>query len=60
MANRNRPLHLASPFLAILAMSGCGWSFGPGQVEPPEMHRQFSRTVDIQTGVILGDLARAR
>lgn len=43
----------------ILPATACTWGFGGGSDVPP-MHRQFSRTVDIQTGVVLGDLDRAR
>ena len=49
------------PFLAGLVLStGCMWGMGGGQEEVPPMHRNFSRTVDIQTGVVQGDLERAR
>lgn len=60
MDNNNRRLALNTPLLTLLALTGCSWGFGPGEAEPPEMHRQFSRTVDIQTGVVVGDLARAQ
>ena len=32
---------------SALAVQGCSWELGHGEVEPPEMHRQFSRTVEI-------------
>jgi cytochrome c553 len=60
MDNNPPPLALRFSFLTLLALTGCSWGFGPGEAEPPEMHRQFSRTVDIQTGVVVGDLARAQ
>jgi cytochrome c553 len=39
---------------------GCTWGFGGGNRDVPEMHRNLSRTVDIQTGVVQGDLDRAK
>lgn len=60
MTTRNRALTLLSTLLAPMILGGCSWGFGPGKAEAPEMHRQFSQTVDIQTGVILGDLDQAR
>lgn len=51
---------LAALLVSALVATGCSWGFGPGEAEPPEMHRQFSRTVEIQTAVIQGDLERAR
>jgi cytochrome c553 len=53
-------LKLPILLLFALTVSGCSWGFGHGEVEPPEMHRQFSRTVELQTAVIQGDLGRAR
>lgn len=60
MEKRTRPLSLTTVSLAILMAAGCSWGFGPGETEVPEMHRQLSRTVDIQSGIVLGDVQRAR
>ncbi len=46
--------------LSLLALVGCTWGFGGEEPSVTDMHRQLSRTVDIQTGVVLGDLTRAR
>jgi cytochrome c553 len=52
---------IATPlFISLMLLSGCTWGVGGGDGDIPEMHRNLSRTVDIQTGVIEGDLARAR
>jgi cytochrome c553 len=45
--------------LAALAMGGCTWGFG-GREDVPEMHQKFSRTFDLQTGLVRGDLPRAQ
>jgi len=51
---------VAPTLLAGLVLStGCTWAKGGGQEEVPAMHRNFSRMVDIQTGVVQGDLERA-
>lgn len=49
----------AAPVLLLLGAGGCTWGLGFGESETTEMHRHFSRTVDIQTGVVVGDLERA-
>ena len=52
---------VAPSLLAGLVLStGCTWGMGGGQEEVTGMHGNFSRTVDIQTGVVQGDLERAR
>jgi cytochrome c553 len=52
---------VAIPLLvALMSLNGCTWGSGGRKAEVPEMHRNFSRTVDIQTGVIEGDLERSR
>ena len=48
---------ILSSILALAA--GCTWGLG-GEEDVPVMHRQFSRTVDIQTGVVQSDLERAK
>ena len=50
---------IAVPLLGMLLVGGCTWGFG-GREEIPEMHRNLSKTVDIQTAVVQGDLERAR
>lgn len=39
---------------------GCSWGPGWNQADVPEMHRNLSRTVDIQTAVVQGDLQKAQ
>ena len=53
-------VRLPSLLLGTLVVGGCSWTFGSGQGEPPEMHKNLSRTFDIQTGVVEGDLDRAQ
>lgn len=60
MKSSIRPIILAILSMFLLLPAGCTWSFGNHESETNEMHRRFSRTVDIQTGVVLGDLSRAR
>ena len=50
----------AALLFAITNAAGCSWGAGGGQTETTPMHGRFSRTVDIQTGVVLGNLDRAR
>jgi len=51
----------AMPLLVGLALAnGCTWGVGGGEEGLPEMHRNLSRTVDIQTGFIEGDFERSR
>ncbi len=54
-----RPIAALGLSLVLLLTAGCSWGFERWNLETTEMHRQLSRTVDIQTGVILGDLDRA-
>lgn len=51
-----RPL-VVPLLLASLSAGGCTWGV---ERDIPEMHRNLSKTVDIQTGVVQGDLERAR
>jgi len=54
-------LKVAIPLLVgLIFLNGCTWGSGGGKAGIPEMHRNFSRTVDIQTAVIVGDLEKAR
>lgn len=43
----------------LLFPVGCTWGLGGGGETPP-MHRSFSRSVDIQTGLVQGDLDQIR
>jgi cytochrome c553 len=43
-----------------MLVSGCTWGLGRGNEDIPEMHRNLSKTVDIQTGVVQGDLEKAQ
>jgi len=45
---------------SLILAGGCAWGAGGGEEDVPAMHRNFSRTVDIQTGIVQGDLERAR
>jgi len=60
MSGSNRPIAMTALALVFLVPSACTWSFGTPEPETTEMHQRFSRTVDIQTGVVLGDLGRAQ
>ncbi|MGW8268278.1 MAG: hypothetical protein ACWGSQ_18065 [Longimicrobiales bacterium] len=64
MTRQNRRRTAVAAFAALLlagiVAAGCSWSTGRGQTETTPMHGRFSRTVDIQTGVVLGDLERAK
>jgi cytochrome c553 len=57
LLNRKNPFSLLG---VILVAGGCTWGMGGGAREVPEMHQNLSRTVDIQTGVVQGDLSRVR
>jgi cytochrome c553 len=58
--NRNtKPARIAVPLLGMLLVGGCTWGFGGGE-DIPAMHRNLSKTVDIQTGVVQGDLEKAQ
>ncbi|MBT8396772.1 MAG: hypothetical protein HKO65_16190 [Gemmatimonadetes bacterium] len=48
------------PLLTSLMVVGCTWGFGTPGGDIPEMHRNLSKTVDIQTGVVQGDLEKAK
>lgn len=48
------------PVLGLLLVGGCSWGSGPSDRDIPEMHRKFSRTFDIQTGIVEGDLQRVK
>jgi mono/diheme cytochrome c family protein len=54
--------HKGGSFLALatLLVGSCTWGLGSGGEDTPAMHRDLSKTVDIQTAVIQGDLDRAR
>lgn len=64
MTRQDRRKTHAAAFAALLFASivaaGCSWNTGRGQTETTPMHERFSRTVDIQTGIVLGDLERAK
>jgi cytochrome c556 len=44
----------------MMLVSGCTWGLGRGDEDIPEMHRNLSKTVDIQTSVVQGDLEKAQ
>lgn len=46
--------------MLLWVVGGCSWGVQENSGEIPAMHRNLSRTVDIQTGVILGDLEQAQ
>ncbi len=46
--------------LGLLMAGGCSWGFGGGSPDIPEMHKDFSRTADIQTAVVQGRMDRAQ
>lgn len=51
----------ATPLLlGMMLVSGCTWGLGRGDEDIPEMHRNLFKTVDIQTGVVQGDLKKAQ
>jgi hypothetical protein len=60
MRNDTAPARLAIPLLGMLLVGGCTWGFGGGEGDIPAMHRNLSKTVDIQTGVVQGDLEKAQ
>lgn len=56
-----RRLAAPTPLLLVPFMvGGCAWAFGSRGGDLPEMHQRFSRTFDIQTGLIHGDLEQVR
>ena len=60
MSSFFRPRGSAFLALAMFLVSSCTWGLGRGSQDTPEMHRDFSKTVDIQTAIIQGDLDRAK
>jgi cytochrome c553 len=60
MRQTTKPARIAVPLLGMLLVGGCTWGFGGGDGDVPAMHRNLSKTVDIQTGVVQGDLEKAR
>jgi cytochrome c556 len=58
----NKPLCFLRPsFLLIstLIPLGCSWTSAPRE-DVPAMHRNFSRSIDIQTGIVQGDVQKAQ
>ncbi len=55
-----RPAAATALSLSVMLQAGCAWGFGGGDANTTEMHRQLSRTVSIQTGVVLGDMDRVQ
>lgn len=60
MAKTILRVQLAAILALLIGGEGCTWGMGRSNPEPTEMHRHFSRTVDIQTGILVGDLERVR
>jgi hypothetical protein len=60
MTSLLKPRARAFLALTMLFASSCTWGLGNGGEDTPEMHADFSKTVDIQTAIIQGDLDRAR
>jgi cytochrome c553 len=60
MKKNNLGFQVAALLALLMGAQGCSWNLGRTNPEPTEMHRHFSRTVDIQTGIVVGDLDRAR
>lgn len=46
--------------ILLWAVVGCSWGVHESDGDIPEMHKNLSKTVDIQTGVIHGDLGKAQ
>lgn len=58
----NTPLPLLPTcllWISALVPVGCTWALGAGE-ELPLMHQNFSRSTDIQTGIVQGDLEKAK
>ena len=51
--------HNQLALLLLWFVAGCSWGFQESNGDIPEMHQNLSRTVDIQTGVIQGNLEQA-
>jgi cytochrome c553 len=60
MIRVSRWIAVAALLLTVTTFPGCIWGSGGGGTETTPMHGRFSRTVDIQTGVVLGRMDRAR
>jgi cytochrome c556 len=54
-----RPHNYVLSLVFFLAIAGCSWAVGGRASETTPMHERFSKTVDIQMGLVLGDLDRA-
>lgn len=59
MVRHTPTLFLSLVLLGLLSPLGCTWGVS-GEKETPPMHRSFSRSIDIQTGLVQGDLDRIR
>jgi cytochrome c553 len=55
-----RPSHPAIGLSLLLLLGGCTWGIGGRDTETTLMHRRFSRTFELQTGIIQGDLGKAK
>jgi len=60
MITERRSRIFATLLLAAATSGGCAWGPREGEMDTTPMHRRFTRTMDIQTGVILGNLDRAQ
>ena len=60
MTSLHRPRGSAFLALAVFLASSCTWGLGGSSEDTPEMHRDLSKTVDIQTAIIQGNLDRAK
>ena len=54
------PRVLTAFSLIPILMSGCAWGVGGRETETTVMHRRFTRTFELQTGVIQGDLGKVK
>ena len=55
-----RPPRRAIGLSLFLLLGGCTWGVGGRDTETTLMHRRFSRTFELQTGIIQGDLEKAK
>jgi hypothetical protein len=55
-----RPGAAGTILLALIVAGGCTWNVRSGNQDLPEMHRNLIKTVDLQTGVVLGDLDKTQ